>query len=1156
MKKLARCGFSLLLALFLLAGLGLPTVWADPAEGEEITISSVKDLLDFAKNCSLDTWSQGKTVRLTADLDLTGAAFTPIPTFGGTFLGQGHKLTGLHITAAGSGMGLFRYLQRGAVVQDLHVEGSVRPAGSAVNVGGIVGDNAGAVRNCSFSGTVEGSGAVGGVAGVNQETGEIAGVTVSGSVTGEEFTGGVAGRNLGTLLQCENAASVNTNTPDQDTAVDVDSLTLPLEDTSGANEEDEGGFLKSHSDTGGVAGWSGGLIYSCANTGTVGYPHVGYNVGGIAGRQSGHLSGCTNRGEVYGRKDVGGVVGQAEPDVALSPDSGTLDRLRRELDSLESLINRALDRAEGNGDSVSARLSGMGLSTDQARDHTKDLLDHLSDFTDENIDSINSLSAAATKALEDLTPALDELSDVSGRAGTLADRLEDALDTLGGAADGGGDVSADASHAAGAFRRAGETLTAAVRDLRAAVKALQSAVVVRDQAAVDGAAADLSGALERFSAAMEQAGQAVEALHDALGSFPDLQGVRKVLKEELAPALGGMGTALRQAGGALKTIGANTGLDWEQVRASLKEAGAGFQGLENASERLNGAIGDLQTALGSLGGLSGDLGGAMRKLADAASLAGPVGRGLERAFGILKTVTQDLAEDGRTEFTPLGETAREAGRGLFDSLTDLSQELKDLHTTVSDAGDQLSADLRAISRQFNTVFEVLLDVLADARDGAGSTPRDLVEDASDENIAATRYGKVENCRNEGAVDGDRNVGGIAGVMSIEYGLDPEGDLELSFGGTYETRAVLQGGVNHGSVTAKKDCAGGLVGRMDLGTALECVNYGPVASDSGSYVGGVAGFADGVVRESFAKCSLSGADNIGGIAGWADQLRGCYAIATVLKGTERVGAVAGSGELENIQNNFFIDTGTAGIDGVSYAGAAQPITFDELRALPDVPAEFAAFTLTLRVEEETVKEIPFTYGQDLSKLDLPPVPEKEGFYGRWPDFDTSGLNSDIILEAVYKPWVTLVASAEQEGRLALALAEGQFTEEAALHVRPASTDPAAAETWWEVTLDGTDLGPEDQVTVRLLNTAGGKAEVRQLRDGGKQESRVDAEVNGSYLVFTMTGTSGTFRAVPAQGSGTLLLALAAAALLALLAVFRTVKRKKRKAAAKAPVQAGK
>ena len=1155
MNTLKRRAASLLLALCLLAGTALPAVRG--AE-DEITISSVGELLAFGKACSLDTWSRGKTVRLTADLDLTGIDFAPIPTFGGTFLGEGHTITNLHIAAAGSNMGLFRYLQEGAVVQDLFVTGSVRPSGSAVNVGGIVGNNAGAVRSCNFHGTVEGTSAVGGVAGLNRETGEIARTITTGTVTGEEFTGGAAGRNLGALLQCENGASVNTATPDEDTAVDMDDLALSLEGETRPEDEDDGGFLKSHSDTGGVVGWSSGVVYRCLNTGAVGYPHVGYNVGGVAGRQSGHLSGCTNRGPVYGRKDVGGVVGQAEPDVALSPDGGTLDRLRRELDTLNSLIDRALDRAEGNGDGISARLSAMGLTTDEARGHTEDLLDRLSDFTDENVASINSLSASVTRALEDLTPALEELSDVSGRVETLADRLEDALDALGDAAGDGADVSADAGRAAGIFRRAGEALTAAVRDLRSAVEALRSAVVIHDQEAVNAALEDLSLSLESFGSALDQAGQAVEALYQALESFPDLSGVRDVLNEQLAPALKGMGGALKQAGGALGTLKTNTGLDWSQIRASLEEAGAGFRNLGGASERLNDAIAALQDALGALGGLSGRLGGAIRQLGDAAGLAAPVGRGLERAFAILGSVTGGLVENGPTQLVPLGDAARDASQGLFDSLTGLSQELTGLHDAVSAAGDQLAADLRAVSRQFSTVFDVLLDALSDAQEGSAS--RDLVEDTSDEDIAATRLGKIEHCRNEAAVDGDRNVGGLVGAMSIEYGLDPEGDLELSLGGTYETKAVLQNCVNRGEVASKKDCAGGLAGRMDLGTALGCENYGPVSSTSGSFVGGIAGYADAIVRDSFAKCVLSGVDDIGGVAGWADRLRNCYAIATVPEGTERVGAVAGSGEPENIEGCFFVDTGIAGIDGVSYDGSAQPIAFDALRQLPNVPAEFAAFTLTLKADGEIVKEIPFTYSQDLSKMELPSVPEREGFYGEWPDFDTSGRNSDVTLEAVYTPWVTLLASTEQEGKLALALAEGQFTEEAVLQVQYSSQGLAGQvssvmpeEDTWDIILTGTDLGPEDHVTLRLLNRMDGRAEVRQYKDG--QWVRLDAKANGSYLIVTMAGTSGTFQIVPAQGSGILWLALAAAVvLLALLAVFRLRKRKAQKTAeAKAPVK---
>ena len=61
-------------------------------EPDNIIISSVEDLQDLSKRCTLDAWSQGKTVTLAADLDLGEAEFTPIPTFGGTFLGQGYTI--------------------------------------------------------------------------------------------------------------------------------------------------------------------------------------------------------------------------------------------------------------------------------------------------------------------------------------------------------------------------------------------------------------------------------------------------------------------------------------------------------------------------------------------------------------------------------------------------------------------------------------------------------------------------------------------------------------------------------------------------------------------------------------------------------------------------------------------------------------------------------------------------------------------------------------------------------------------------------------------------------------------------------------------------------------------------------------------------------
>ena len=72
MKQLRR-GAAFLTALALLCTLTLPAA----AAADTVTISSVQDFVQFSKQCTRDTWSQGITVELTADLDLSNEEITP-----------------------------------------------------------------------------------------------------------------------------------------------------------------------------------------------------------------------------------------------------------------------------------------------------------------------------------------------------------------------------------------------------------------------------------------------------------------------------------------------------------------------------------------------------------------------------------------------------------------------------------------------------------------------------------------------------------------------------------------------------------------------------------------------------------------------------------------------------------------------------------------------------------------------------------------------------------------------------------------------------------------------------------------------------------------------------------------------------------------------
>ena len=97
MKQIQR-GAALLTVLALLCTLTLPAA----AASDTVTIATVQDFTNFSKQCTRDTWSQGITVELTADLDLSGSDFTPVPIFQGSFHGNGHTISGFSFEKKGS----------------------------------------------------------------------------------------------------------------------------------------------------------------------------------------------------------------------------------------------------------------------------------------------------------------------------------------------------------------------------------------------------------------------------------------------------------------------------------------------------------------------------------------------------------------------------------------------------------------------------------------------------------------------------------------------------------------------------------------------------------------------------------------------------------------------------------------------------------------------------------------------------------------------------------------------------------------------------------------------------------------------------------------------------------------------------------------------
>ena len=364
-------------------------------DGNVIEVSCEQDLLDLAANCKLNSYSLGKTVELTADIQVYSPNFNGIPFFNGTFHGNGHTISGISISGKGSNQGFFRYLGNQALVSDLNISGAVTPSGTQENIGGIVGANYGTISGCSFVGSVSGETNVGGIAGANKSTGKIVNSTSRAVVMAVSQTGGIAGNNEGLIADSSNESSVNVDAlePSLDLG-GIDLGTLNLAQT-----------VINRTNMGGIAGSSGGIISGCQNLGTIGYEHSGYNVGGIAGQQNGIVTNCENRGTVYGRKDVGGIAGQAQPYL--------------EWEYFKSRLSSAKDQVQQMNQTLESLSPIMEETTDGMMGYAQILIDQYHGLMDGMADDMDALKAAVQSDTDSLqgvsdqiTAALDTIQDI------------------------------------------------------------------------------------------------------------------------------------------------------------------------------------------------------------------------------------------------------------------------------------------------------------------------------------------------------------------------------------------------------------------------------------------------------------------------------------------------------------------------------------------------------------------------------------------------------------------------------------------------------------------------------------------------------------------------------------------------------------------------
>ena len=1050
---------------------------AASSETETIYISTADDLIELSENCRYDAWSRNKRVILLNDISLGGIDDFMIPTFGGSFDGDGHKIREFSITAPRSPAGFFGVLQSGSSVTGLTVEGSVTPSGNTENTGGIAGICEGSLRDCAFYGTVSGDRCVGGIAGLNTVSGRISSCISGGGVFGSRMTGGIAGSSHGSISFCSGSAYINTVSIDP--GLSLSDLHLDLNAFADVSRLMSLDTVNVASDTGGIAGYSDGAVIGCMNSGTVGYQHIGYNVGGITGRNRGLISGARNSGTVYGRKDIGGIAGMAEPFVTVDLTEDQLSVIQDELHTLNEMVSRASEDADRTSASVNARMNQLTDQVNAAVNNADDLSGRLKNYTNSTVDEADRGSEMLDDSISGLADASSSLEDGTGRLSDSTVMIREAI-------------------------REVQTDTQDAHTLEELNKALDSA----------GKAAEIEAAGKARIREGEDLIRSIDRASDPLDQRLQKIGEGASLISEGAGILrNGRGEGSSDAGGAVfymnDALTHLSGTDLKLNENALKDAERSSKSLRDGIDDINAGLSEISQTLSSLNGEDplyfSPMGPEVSDSADALySSMQQISDSLREMSGSTNQDTQTLTGDLREindqfkKVTDLviGQVSDAESTEPGDIIEDASMDIDPADITSGKL--LLCRNSGLVSGDLNTggicgsmsIFDEL-----DPEDDGGS---DL------SSIYHKRYELkclVLQCTNTGEVVSKRSsAGGICGFGQLGMISDCISDCTVS--------------------AEDGDYIGGICGSTD-NVIRRC--YSKNRLSGREYVGGIAGGA------------LSGQEKTKDDESSA-LIEDCTAIPLIRKAKQHAGAIAGADRGVLLRNRFVSDK-LGGINGISIKGKAEPADYALLSASdPLFPRELREFRLDFTADDTIVKTVRFHYGDSFSVSALPDIPEKEGYYSRW-DLEDSGLSAadntdgqlgclynDAIVKAVYSPYVTaLKSTATRSYSRPVFFAEGHFDDTAALDADPAvvsfSHDPGGVfETLksynreileqWHLQLPLDASGKQETHTFRyLLPAAAGTRNdlyIRLTSDESEPWQKLEPGREGSYLTFEVPG----------------------------------------------------
>ncbi|MBS6397129.1 MAG: hypothetical protein KH452_08275 [Clostridiales bacterium] len=999
-------GLAFLLACTLFVSQADMTVLADETGQQVIPIKSEEDFLLMAEQCRTEGFSGGKIFRLDSDLDLSEYENRFVPVMDGTFDGNGHRITGISLNEEMSDYGLFRYVGANGVLRNLEVEGEVLGGEEQENTGILAGSNAGKIINCTSKGTLNGQTATGGIAGKNEVGGTISRSGNEALVDGRLATGGIVGCNEGTVTDCTNLGNINTSQKVKKEMDGDGTLTISIPHAVAGLSADE-----RANETGGIAGNSSGRIAYCINEGTIGYEHLGYAAGGIVGRQSGAVSYCENHAVIYGRKDVGGIVGYFDPYEAVSYDRDISEELSGQLDDLADMLDDLGNAGDTLGDHLSGQVDLLSGQLKSLKSSLRGYLDHYEDMAENSKEAVSS-------QIDSLKGTIDGMQYDFGMQKIQAhrDQIEKDIARMQELI---GQLRAFAEAAGGEQKEQLEELLAQYEEQ---IKELEQTLVSLKNYIADHPDAEESEEPEapEESEEPEESETPEEPEESEKPEAPEVPETPEIPEEPEEPEEplpdGEMQmmsfSAVTESADISGQLGVQAAAAMEELKALAEDVQLQLQGIVEALEGIPGEAEKLHQDFQSIG----------------------------RHMDELTDTFQDELDDWGDELDTMREDLQEQGDGITER--------------VDTAGDTLDADWDEVSSRIDRIKDQFDSIRATVSDGLDELKgriedRTVYVDVSELASEGTGDGKIVSCTNDGEIYSDSQGGGIAGSIQKDsqeqvtgWLLNTEetkedGDEKDSI--TKHVIAAVFDCVNTGEVSVKNDYAGGIVGKAAYGIIVRSENYGDVISEDGRYAGGIAGLSEKVIRDCYVLCGLDAEGYAGGAAGKAEDISGCY-ICSYMDMDAWVsasGAVAGKAE-GTVEGNYFVDNGCGAVDGVTRTQEASAVDYASMLELKEMPENFRKFTVRFMDGEEIVWQETFAYGEGLSPEDYPKLQGKEGGYAYWEKKDLGAIHRNVTVHAVYRAYIPSLEAGGDTGHPEVLLG-GDFYPDSVFTVREASAD---------------------------------------------------------------------------------------------------------------------